>query len=101
MCNKPGGKNRYACVSGKCIRIETCSSTQQCNMKYGRSYACVKNICRKIKTGCRRDDNCPKGRKFVEMKGKLSFHRIMIIFIQQNNYRDFKTTKCINLCTIL
>ena len=47
-------------------------------MKYGRSYACVKDICRKIKTGCRRDYNCPKGRKFVELKGKSSLYSITI-----------------------
>ena len=88
------------CHKEKCVKskIETCSSHAECRGKYGRNFACVKNVCRKIKTGCRRDDDCPKGRKFVELKGKLSFYSITIIFIQQNNYRYFKTTKLINLC---
>ena len=71
MCNKIGGINQYNCVKGKCVKIESCSTRQQCRTKYGRHYACVKNICRKIRTGCRGDDDCPKGRKIAGLKWKL------------------------------
>ena len=70
MCNKIGGINQYNCVKGKCVKIESCSTRQQCRTKYGRHYACVKNICRKIRTGCRGDDDCPKGRKIAGLKWK-------------------------------
>ena len=48
MCNKLGGKDKYTCVSGKCIKIETCTTNEQCKEKYSRKYACVRNVCRKV-----------------------------------------------------
>merc|ERR1712179_801631 len=67
MCNKLGGKNKFTCVSGKCVKIETCASNQQCKDKYGSKYACVKNICRKIASGCMNNDEfCPKGKTYYK-----------------------------------
>ena len=57
------------------------SYCQDCPDKPGKTKKCMKNKCFYISTGCREDDDCPKGRKVVDFKAKFqlqSFYLKMI-----------------------